>query len=235
MKISPIHKGRGVWTPMELLSSFRNCQHFASLVLSTVPFIHSFIYFIHLLLFFAEILKSKSPASYYLKKIQDLSVIDKDVKKHHNYRTMIIQSLSLVRLFATPWTAACQASLSITNSWRLLELMSIGLMMPSKYLILGCPLFFLSSIFPSTRIFSNESVLLIRWPKYWSFSFSISPSSEYSGVISFRMDWLDLLAVQGTLKSHLQMNHSSFWTTVQKHRFFGAQLSSYLTKLTIIS
>ena len=111
-----------------------------------------------------------------------------------------VQSLSHVRLFATLWTAACQASLSITNSQRLLKLMYIELVMPSNHLILCHPLL-LPSIFPSIRVFSNESILHIRWPKYWSFSFSISLSNEYSGLISFRMDWLDLLAVQGTLES----------------------------------
>ena len=119
-----------------------------------------------------------------------------------------VQSLSCVRLFVTPWTAARQASLSITNSWSLLKLMPIKLVMPSNHLILCHPLLFLPSIFPSIRVFSNESVLCIRWPKYWSFSFSISPSNEYSGLISFRMDWLDLLTVQGTLKS-LRQHHSS--------------------------
>ena len=113
-----------------------------------------------------------------------------------------------VRLFATPWTTACQASLSITNSWSLSKLMSIESVMPSNHLILCHPLLLLPSIFPSIRVFSNESTLHIRWPKYWSFSFNISPSNEYSGLISFRMDWLDLLAVQGTLKSLLQ-HHSS--------------------------
>ena len=111
-----------------------------------------------------------------------------------------VQLLSRVQLFATPWTAACQASLSITDSWTLLKLTSIKSVMPSKYLILCHPLL-LPSIFPSIRVSSNESVLHIRWPKYWSFSFSISPSNEYSGLTSFRMGWLDLLAVQGTLKS----------------------------------
>ena len=114
-----------------------------------------------------------------------------------------VQSLSHVRLFAIPWTAAHRASLSITNSWSLLKLMFIELVIPSNYLILCHPLLLSPSIFPSIRVFSNESVLCIRWTKYWSFSFSISPSSEYSGLISFRMDWLDLLAVQGTLKSLL--------------------------------
>ena len=111
-----------------------------------------------------------------------------------------VQSLSHVRFFATPWTAACQASLSITNSRSLLRLMSIESVLPSKHLILCCLLLLLPSIFPSIRVFSNESVLHIRWPKYWSFSFSISPSNDYSGLICFRMDWLDLPAVQGTLQ-----------------------------------
>ena len=115
-----------------------------------------------------------------------------------------VQSLSRVRLFATPWTTAHQASLSITKSWSLLKLMSIESVMPSNHLILCRPLLLPPSIFPSIRVFSNKSVLHIRWPKYWSFSFSISPSNEYSGLISFRMDWLDLFAIQGTLKSLLQ-------------------------------
>ena len=112
-----------------------------------------------------------------------------------------VQSLSRVQLFVTPWTAACQTSLSITNSQSLLKLMSIESVMPSNYLILCRPLLLLPSIFPSIRVFSSKSVLRIRWPKYWNLSFSISPSNEYSGLISFRMDWLDLLAVQGTLKA----------------------------------
>ena len=112
-----------------------------------------------------------------------------------------VQSLSRVRLFATPWTAACQAFLSITNSWSPPKPMSVELVMPSNHLILCRPLFLLPSIFPSIKVFSNESALHIRWPKYWSFSFNISPSNEHPGLISFRMDWLDLLAVQGTLKS----------------------------------
>ena len=122
--------------------------------------------------------------------------------------------LHRVRLFVTPWTASCQASLSITNFQRLLRLMSIESVMSSNHLILCRPLLLLPSIFPSIRVFSNESVLRIRWPKYWSFSFSISPSNEYSGLISFRMDWLDLLAVQGTLKSllqHLSSKASILW------------------------
>ena len=118
-----------------------------------------------------------------------------------------VQSLSCVRLFATSWTTACQASLSITNSWSLLKLISTELVMPSNHLILCCPLLLLLSIFPSIRVFSDESVLCIRWPKYWSFSFNIIPSNEQSELIAFRVDWLDLLAVQGTLKSLLQ-HHS---------------------------
>ena len=120
-----------------------------------------------------------------------------------------VQLLSCVRLFVTPWTIARQASLSITNSRSLLKLMSFESVMPSNHLILCCPLLLPHSIFPSIRVFSNESVLRIRWPKYWSFSFSIGPSNEYSGLISFRMDWLDLFAVQGTLQSLLQ--HHSLW------------------------
>ena len=115
-----------------------------------------------------------------------------------------VQSLSRVQLFATPWTAAHQASLSITNSRSLLKFMSIELVMPSNHLILCRPLLLSPSIFPSIGVFSNESALRIRWPKYWSFNFSISPSNEYSGLISFRMDWLDCLEVQGTLKSLIQ-------------------------------
>ena len=134
---------------------------------------------------------------------------------HHFFSTPLnffqfsaVQSLSHVRLFETPWIAAHQASLSVTNARSLLKHMSIELVMPSNHLILCCPLLLPPSIFPSIRVFSDESVLCIRWPKYWSFSFSISPSNEYSGLISFRMDWLDLLPVQGTLKSLLQY-HSS--------------------------
>ena len=129
-----------------------------------------------------------------------------------------VQSLSCVRLFVTPWTAARQASLSITNSRSLLKFMSIESVMPSNHLILCHPLIFLPSIFPNIRVFSNESALRTRWPKYWNFSFEISPTNEHSGLISFRMDWLNLLAVQGTLKSLLQdynlkasvLQHSDF-------------------------
>ena len=130
-----------------------------------------------------------------------------------------VQSLSCVRLFATQWTAARQVSLSITNSRSLLKFMSIESVMPSSHLILCRPLLLSPSIFPSIRVFSNESVLHIRWPKYWSFSFSISPPKEYSGLVSFRMDWVDLLAVQGTLKSLLQ-HHSSKASILQHSAFF---------------
>ena len=130
-----------------------------------------------------------------------------------------VQLLSRVWLFATLWTAARQASLSITNSRSLFRLMSIESVMPSHHLILCRPLLLLPSIFSSIRVFSNESVLCIRWPKYWSFSFSISPSNEYSGLISFRIDWLDLLAVQGTLKSLLQ-HHSSQGSILWRSAFF---------------
>ena len=130
--------------------------------------------------------------------------------------------------FATPWTAACQASLFFTISLSLLKLMSIGSVMPSNHLIL-CLLLLLPSIFPTIRVFSNETALHFRWPKYWSFSFSTSPSSEYSGLISFRIDWLDLLAVQGTLKSLLQ-NQSSEASVLQCSAFFIVQLSHpYMT------
>ena len=135
-----------------------------------------------------------------------------------------VQSLSHVWLFVAPWTAVCQASLSITNSQSLLKLMSTELVMPSNHLILCHPLLFLASISPSIRVFSNKSVLCIRWPKYWSFSFSISPSNEYSGLISFRIDLLDLLAVQGTLKSLLQ-HHSSKASILWFSAFFIVQLS----------
>ena len=142
---------------------------------------------------------------------------------------LLLFSHSVVSDSATPWTAAHQASLSTTISWSLLKLMSIESVMPSNYLTLCHPLLLPPSIFPSIRIFSNESVLCIRWPKYWSFSFSISPSNDYSGLISFRMDWLDLLAVQGTLKSFLQ-HHSSKASILQCSAFFIVQLSHpYMT------
>ena len=136
-----------------------------------------------------------------------------------------VQSLN-VQLFATSWTVACQASLSITNSHSLLKLMSIELVMPSNYLILCLPLLLLPSIFPSIRVFPNESALCIRWPKYWGFRFNISPSNEHPGLISFRMDWLDLLAIQGTCKSLLQ-HHSS--------KSINSLVLSFLYSLTLTS
>ena len=140
-----------------------------------------------------------------------------------------VELLSHVRLFATPWIATCQASLPITNSRSLPKFMSTESVMPSNHLILCRPLLLLPSIFPSIRVFSNESALCIRWPKYWSFSFNISPSNEYSGLISFRVDWLDLLAVQGTLKSLFQ-HHSSKASILQCSAFFTVQLSHpYMT------
>ena len=140
------------------------------------------------------------------------------------YTVVSVQLLSCVWLFVTPWTTACQASLSITNSWNLPKLMSIKLVLPSNHLILCCPLLLLPLFFPSIRVFSNESVLRIRWPKYWSFSFCINPSNGYSGLDSFRMDWLDLLAsVQGTLKSLLQ-HHSSKASILRSSAFFIVQL-----------
>ena len=140
-----------------------------------------------------------------------------------------IELLSRVWLFVTPWTAACQAALSIINSRSLPKLISIESVMPPNHLILCYPLLLLASIFPSIRVFSNESAFSIRWPKYWSFSFSISPSSEHPGLISFRMDWLDLLAGQGTLKSLLQ-HHSSKASVLWCSAFFIVQLSNpYMT------
>ena len=140
-----------------------------------------------------------------------------------------VQSFSHVWFFVTPWTAACQASLFITNSWSLPKLMSIELVMPSNHLIFWCPFFLLPSIFPSIRVFSNESALCIRGLKYWSFSFNFSPSNEHAGLISFRMDWLDLFAVQGTLKSLFQ-HHSSKASILQCSVFFTVQLSHpYMT------
>ena len=143
--------------------------------------------------------------------------------------SLSVQLFSRVWFFVKPWTAAHQASLSITNSWSLPKLMSIESVMPSKHLILCHPLLLPPSIFPSIRVFSNESALLIRWPKYWSSSFNIRPSNEYPGLISFRMDWLDLLTVQRTLKSLLQ-HHSSRASILQCSAFFIVQLSHpYMT------
>ena len=147
--------------------------------------------------------------------------------KFHSVQS--VQLLSRVGLFATPWTAAFQASLSINKSWSLSKLMSIESVMSSNHLILCRPLLLSPSIFPSIRVFSNESALHIRWPKYWSFNFSISPSNEYSGLISFRMDWLDLLAIQGTLKSLLQ-HHRSKASILRCSAFLIVQLSNpYMT------
>ena len=150
-----------------------------------------------------------------------------DTNVVYTYNTTFSQSLQLlshVRLFMTLWTAAHQVSLSITNSQSLLKLMTIESVMPPNRLIFYRPLLLLPSIFPSIRVFSNDSVLRIRWPNYWSFSFNISPSNEYSGLISFKMEWLDLLAVQGTLKSLLQ-HHSSKVSILQFSAFFIVQLS----------
>ena len=153
-----------------------------------------------------------------------------------------VQLFNCVWLFATPWTAAHQASLSITNSWSLLRLMSIKSVMPSKHLILCRLLLILPSIFPSIRVFSSESVLCIRWSKNWSFSFSIHPSSEYSGLSSFRIDWLDLLAVQGTLKSLLQhhspkasiLQHSAFLIVKFSHPYMTTGKTTALTRWTFV-
>ena len=149
--------------------------------------------------------------------------------QHSTFHTSSVQSLSCVQLFAIPWIAAHQASLTITSSWSLLKLMCIELVMPSSHLILCHPLLLLPPIPPSIRLFSNESALRMRWPKYWSFSFIISPSNEHPGPISFRMDWLDLLAIQGTLRSLLQ-HYSSKSLILRRSAFFTVQLSHpYLT------
>ena len=140
------------------------------------------------------------------------------------WNDFVVQSLSCVQVFATPWTTACQASLSFTNSQSFLKLMSIELVMLSNHLIYCHPLLLLPSIFPSIRVFSTESAFSIRWPKYWSSSFSISPSDEYSRLISFRIDWLDPLTVQGTLKS-LPQHYSSKASVLQRSAFFMVQLS----------
>ena len=153
-----------------------------------------------------------------------------------------VQLLSRVRLFATPWTAAHQASLSVTNTWSLLKLMSIESVMPSNHLILWHPLILPPSIFPRIRVFSNESAHHIRWPKYWSFSFNISPSSKHSGLISFRIDWLDLLVVQGTLKILLQhpnskasiLWHSTFFIVQLSHLYMTTGKTIALTRRTFV-
>ena len=157
-------------------------------------------------------------------------------------QVVLAQLLCHVQPFVTPWTAASQISLSITNSWRLLKPMYIESVVPSNNLILCCPLLLLPSIFPSIRVFSDESVLRIRWPEYWSFSFSISPSNEYSELISFRIDWFDLLAVQGTLKSLLQhhiskiliLPHSAFFIVQLSHPYMTTGRNTALTKQTFV-
>ena len=163
------------------------------------------------------------------------------IKSFQN-REGTVQSLGHVRLLMIPYTAARQASLSITNSWSLLKLMSIKSVMPSNHLVLCCPLLFLPSILPSIRVFPNESILCIRWSKYWSFSFSINPSNEYSRLISFRIDWLDLLAVQGTLKSFLQHHsskpsiprHSAFSIVQLSHTYMTTRKTKALTRRTFV-
>ena len=161
--------------------------------------------------------------------VWNLKINRLNFRKFITFQFSSVQSLTCVRLFVTPWAAVQQASLSITNLWSLLKLMPIESVMPPNHLILCPPLLLLPSIFPSIRVFSKESVLHIRWPKYWSFSFSISPSNEYSQLISFRMDWLDLLAVQGTLRSLLQ-HHSSKAPIFRHSAFFIVQLSHpYMT------
>ena len=168
---------------------------------------------------------------YFLKfQLNNISVHSRHkVCRKYEVTVSSVQSLSHLQLFATPWALAHQASLSITNSWSLLRLMSIVLVMPSDHLIFCCSLLLMPSIFPSIRVFSNESVLHIRWSKYWSFNFSISPSNVCSGLISFRMGWLDLLAVQGTLKNLLQ-HYSSKASILQHSAFFIVQLSRpYMT------
>ena len=157
------------------------------------------------------------------------------ILKYSNLLFSSVHSLSRIWLFATPWTAARWASLPITNSWSLLKFMSIETVMQSNHLILCHPLFLLPSVFPSIRVFSNKSALHMRWTKYWSFSFNISPSNEHPGLIAFRMDWLDLLAVQGTVKSLLQ-HHSSKASILRRSAFFIVQLSHpYMTTVKTIA
>ena len=155
--------------------------------------------------------------------------------KHFTYSVQFspVQLLSHIELLVTPWTAACQASLFITNSWSLLKLMSIESVMPSNHLILYHPLL-LPSIFNSIRVFSNESVLRIRWPKYWMFSFSISPSNEYSGLISFRIDWFDLLAFQGTLKSQKIFQNAVLGCSLKNDRMIFVHFQGKPFNITVI-
>ena len=167
----------------------------------------------------------------------------KQTAKLHNICISSVQSFSCVWLFVTPWPAACQASLSNINSQSLLRFMPIDMVMPSNHLILCHPFPLLPSIFPSIRVFSNESVLCIRWPKYWNFSFSITPSNDYSGLISFRVDWLDLLAVQGTLKSLLRHHsskasilwHSALFVVQHSHPYITTGKTIALTRWTFVS
>ena len=140
----------------------------------------------------------------------------------------VVQSLSCIQFFAIPWSAACQASLSFTISWSLLKLKSNKTLMPSNHLTLCCPLLLLPSIFPSIKVFSNELALSIRWPKYWTVSLSTSPSNKYSGLFFFKMDWFELLVIQGTLKS-LPQHHSWKVSILQSPAFFMAQLTSIMT------
>ena len=171
-----------------------------------------------------------------------LCILLRNSKETDLIRFSSVQSLSHVRLFVIPWTAACQASLSITSSRSLPKSMSIESVMPSNHLILCCPLLLLPLMFPSIRVFSNESALRMRWPKYWSFSFNISPSNEHPGQISFRMDWLDLLAVQGTLKSLLQhhtskasiLRHSAFFIVQLSHPYMATGKTIALTRQTFV-
>ena len=181
---------------------------------------------------------------YYINRIKekDHMIISINVEKAFDIQFSSVQSLSRVWLFANPWTAAHQASLSITNSQSPPKPMSIELVMPSSHLILCRPLLLLPSIPPSIRVFSNESTLRMRWPNYWSFSFNISPSNEHSGLVSFKMDWLDLLAVQGTLKSLLQhhnskasiLRHSAFFTVQLSHPYMTTGKAIALTRRTFI-
>jgi len=185
--------------------------------------IHLYIYFLDsFLLKVITIYWVESPALYSRSLLVTYFIL---IYRTVHMSISLVQLLIHVQLFATPWTVAHQASLSITNPWSLLKLMSIKSVMPSNCLILCRPLLLLPSIFPSIRVFSSESVLHIRWPKYWRFSFSISLSDAYSGLISFRVDWFDLLALQGTLKSLLQ-HHSSKASILWHSAFFVVQLTS---------
>ena len=187
-------------------------------------------YFRKMHYFFSETNKLRPWTSHVISIGLDLHFLFKDlIHGFFQFQFSSVQSLSRVRLFATPWIAARQASMSITISRSSLRLMSIELVMPSSHLILGRPLLLLPAIPPSIRVFSNESTLRMRWPKHWSFSFSIIPSKEIPGLISFRMDWLDILAVQGTLKSLLQ-HHTSNTSILRHSAFFTVQLSHpYMT------